>query len=175
MPLAKIDFEKLNLQDALDLAVLIEQEAFERYTEFAEQIGHRYDGDSGDFFKTMAGYEAEHAAQLKNRREKLYGKVPSRVNADMIWDIEAPGEGAVRSYMSPKQAMEVAMESEVKAYNFFDKALAFVKDTEVKKLFEELRAEENQHKELLKKRIAATPESEGPDLTDDDVDEPGEF
>jgi rubrerythrin len=154
---------------------LIEQEAFERYTEFADQVGFRYEGDAGAFFKVMAGYELEHATQLKARREKLYGKAASRVSMEMIWDVEAPSEGSVRSYMSPRQAMELAMESEVRAYNFFDKALASVQDSEVRKLFIELRGEEQEHHDLLKKRIASAPESDGPDLSDDDIDEPGEF
>ena len=31
-----LDFQKLSLKDALDLAILIEEEAGERYLEFAE-------------------------------------------------------------------------------------------------------------------------------------------
>jgi len=38
-----IEYAKLNLQDALDLAILIEEEACERYKEFAEHIGNRYE------------------------------------------------------------------------------------------------------------------------------------
>lgn len=173
--MTKVEFEKLSLQDALDLAVLIEQEAYERYTQFAEQLGNRYKDDAGDFFKTMAGYELEHASQLRKRREKLFGQSPSRVKMDMIWDVEAPSEGSVRSYMSPRQAMDLALQSEIKAYQFFDQALSHVQDKDVRLLFEELRGEEKEHQELLKKRIAQLPKSTGPDLTEDDVDEPGEY
>ena len=41
-----LDFSTLDLVDALDLAVMIEIEAFERYKMFAEQIGHRDTGDA---------------------------------------------------------------------------------------------------------------------------------
>lgn len=175
MAFTKVEFEKLSLQDALDLAILIEQEACERYTEFSEQLGYRYEGDASDFFKLMAGYEKEHAEQLQLRRVELFGNKPTQVQMEMIWDVEAPEEGSVRSYMSPYQAMELAFQSEVKAYEFFDQALHYVKDQEVVKLFQELREEEAEHQNLLKKRMSQIPQSSEPDLTADDIDEPGEF
>jgi rubrerythrin len=45
--------------------------------------------------------------------------------------------------------MEVAMACEVKAHDFFDGALAHVTDPDVKTLFEELREEEVEHKQLV--------------------------
>ncbi len=38
----KLDYSKLTLMDALDLASLIELEAFKRYTQFAERLGRRF-------------------------------------------------------------------------------------------------------------------------------------
>ena len=38
----KVDFAKLTLMDALDLAALIEIEASRRYTLFAEQLGNAH-------------------------------------------------------------------------------------------------------------------------------------
>ena len=43
MPVS-LDFATLDLMDALDLAILIEVEAWERYKFFSEQIGHRLPG-----------------------------------------------------------------------------------------------------------------------------------
>ncbi len=40
----KLDYSRLTLMDALDLASLIELEALKRYTQFAERLG----GGSGD-------------------------------------------------------------------------------------------------------------------------------
>ncbi len=175
MTLTQIDFEKLSLQEALDLAILIEQEAYERYIQFSEQLGHRYEGDASDFFKTMAGYEKEHGDQLHHRRKQLFAHSPSKMKMEMIWDVEAPEEGAVRSYMSPRQAMELALQSEEKAYSFFAQALVYVQDPEVIQLFQELKEEEVLHQTLLKKQIALLPPGSGPDLQEEDVDEPGEF
>ena len=167
----KIDFAKLTLKDALDLAILIEEEAKVRYDEFARLVGGRYKGDADEVFKNMATYEAKHRDDLKARRQKLFGAAPVTVTLDEIDDVEAPDRGQPRVFMSPRQAMEVALVSEEKAFDYFDEALGSVKDADVRKLFEELRAEEKQHQEYVKKAMATLPP--GPDVEEDEADEPG--
>jgi len=167
----KIDFAKLSLQDALDLAILIEEEAQGRYDEFTKLVGGRYKGDASDVFKNMAVYEAKHKGELVARRQKLFGTAASTVSASALDDVEAPDRGQPRVFMSPRQALEVALEGEKKAFAYFDDALRHVKDPEVRKLFEELRAEEVQHQEYIKKAMATLPT--GPDVEEADADAPG--
>lgn len=167
-----IDFPKLSLQDALDLAVLIEQEAEERYLMFVRLLGERYPGDATDFFTLMAHNEKRHAAELAERRRKLFGDAPSRVHAGMIDDIEAPETGKPRPFMSPRHAMNVAMESEIKAYEFFDRALPGIANPDVRRLFEELRDEEAEHQRMLKAHMAKFPDTLEPDVDPDEVDTP---
>jgi len=167
-----LDFAKLNLQDALDLAVLIEKEAEERYLEFVDRLGSRYKGDATEFFSLMARNEAIHGAELAKRRKQLFGDAPSRVNEDMISDVEAPEHTKPRDHMSPRHALDIAMESEVKAYEFFKKALPSIKDAEVKKLFEELRDEELEHQNLLKEQMPKYPTSLHPDVDAEDIETP---
>jgi erythrin-vacuolar iron transport family protein len=166
-----IEYDKLDLRDALDLAILIEEEARERYEEFTRVVGGRYQGDAGDVFRMMAGYEAKHHAQLVAKRKKLFGRQKVRVSRDMLDDVEAPDRGKPRTFMSARQAMEVALESEEKAHDFFAQALKQVKDARVKKLFTELKSEEVAHKKLLRARIAKLPP--GPDVEESEADEPG--
>ena len=166
-----IDFAKLTLKDALDLAILIEEEAKVRYDEFARLVGGRYKGDADEIFKNMAGYEAKHRDDLMARRKKLFGNAPVTVSAEAIDDVEAPDRGQPRVFMSPRQAMEVALVSEEKAWSYFDDALRHVKDPDVRKLFDELRAEEKQHQEYIKKAMATLPP--GPDVEEDEADAPG--
>jgi rubrerythrin len=64
------------------------------------------------------------------------------------------------------------MESEIKAYEFFDKALPGIKDSSVRKLFEELRDEETEHQDLLKEQMAKYPDTLEPDVDPEDVDTP---
>ncbi len=170
--MTQLDVSKLNLQDALDLAVMIEKEAEERYLWFVDLIGERYSGDAADFFAMMAKNEQRHGADLAARRRSLFGEAPVRVTADMIEDIEAPESGKPRPNMSVRHAMEVAMESEIKAYEFFDNALSGIKDSSVRKLFEELRDEETEHQNLLKEQMAKYPATLEPDVDPDDVDTP---
>jgi len=167
----KIDFAKLSLKDALDLAILIEAEAKDRYEEFAHLVGGRYTGDADEVFRNMAVYEAKHGAELQARRTKLFGNAPATVSLDAIDDVEAPDRGQPRVFMSPRQAMEVALESEKKAWDYFDGALRHVKDPDVRKLFEELRAEEAQHQEYIRKAMVTLPT--GPDVEEDEADAPG--
>ena len=169
----QLDISTLNLQDALDLAVLIEKEAEERYLMFAAQLGERYRGDAADFFAMMSRNEQRHGMKLAERRHLLFGSTPSRITADMmIEEIEAPGTGEPRPYMSPRHALEVAMESEVKAYEFFDQALSGIQDQAVRELFEELRHEESGHQRLLKDLMAKYPDTLEPDVAPDDIDTP---
>jgi rubrerythrin len=167
----KIDFAKLSLKDALDLAILIEDEAKQRYEEFTRIVGGRYKGDASDVFRNMAAYEARHGAELTARRQKLFGDAPRTVKATSLDDVEAPDRSAPRVFMSARQAMEVALQSEEKAFDYFDQALRHVKDPDVRKLFEELRAEEVQHQEYVKKALATMPP--GPDVDEADADAPG--
>lgn len=166
-----IDFSKLTLKDALDLAILIEAEAKDRYDEFTKLVGGRYKGDADDVFRNMSAYEARHGAELAARRKKLFGDAPRTVSIGSLDDVEAPDRGQPRVFMSPRQAMEVALRAEEKAWAYFDEALRHVKDPEVRKLFEELRAEEAQHQEYVKKAMATLPP--GPDVEEADADEPG--
>lgn len=166
-----IDFASLGLQDALDLAILIEEEAEERYRSFSKLVGGRYPGDAADVFKMMAANEKKHGEQLAERRKKLFGRAKARVSLDMLDDVEAPDRGKPRTFMSARDAMEVAIEAEEKAFDFYGDALEHVKDKQVKKLFEELKAEEKEHRALLKKKMARLPK--GPDVDEAEADEPG--
>ena len=169
----QLDISTLNLQDALDMAVLIEKEAEERYLLFADQLGKRYRGDAADFFTMMARNEQRHGIEIAERRRLLFGNTPSRVTENMIgYDIEAPDLEKPRRYMSPRHALEIAMESEVKAYEFYDQALQGIQDPTVRKLIKELRDEEAEHQRLLNEQKAKYPDTMEPDLDPDDVEIP---
>jgi rubrerythrin len=166
-----IDFARLSLKDALDLAILIEDEARERYEEFVDQMEIHHTPEAAVFFRTMAGNEIKHGEQLASQRKVLFADQPSRMDRSMLWDVEAPEYSEARAFMSAREAMRVALQSEVKAHDFFTEALKHVPDPEVRRLFEELRDEELAHQELVKNEITKLPP--GPDVNPDDyADEP---
>ena len=163
-----LDFSTLDLMDALDLAIMIEIEALERYKAFAEQIGHRFSGDAASIFQSMAKNEEKHGRQLIQRRQELFGDAPPRVSRSAIFDVEAPEAGAPRWNMAPLKAFQLALASEEKAYWFYDEALKHVADPAVRDLFAELRDEETEHVRMVKEAIEALPPGSDVDLEDED-------
>ena len=152
-----IDFAKLSLKDALDLAILIEQEARERYEEFVDQLEMHHTSEAANFFRQMAVNETKHGEELSARRQELFGDAPSVVTRAMLWDVEAPEYDQARVFMSARHAMEVALDAETKARGFFEAALPHVTDPEVKALFQELRDEEVEHQDLVKHHMTRLP------------------
>ena len=63
----QLDLTKLDLMDALDLAILIEQEAMERYEELTAVMREHRTEEAASFFHFMAKAEAKHGADLLNR------------------------------------------------------------------------------------------------------------
>jgi rubrerythrin len=166
-----IDFGSLSLKDALDLAILIEEESQERYREFVDQMELHHTLDAAAFFRAMAGNEARHEASLRERRRVLFGDAPGRMSRSMLWDVEAPDYDQTRAFMSVRRAVEVALESEIKAYAFFERALNDISEPTVRELFEGLKEEELSHQELLRNQLSRLPDE--PEVNPDDyADDP---
>lgn len=167
-----IDFAALSLQDALDLAVLIEEEARERYEEFADQMEAHHTPEAAGFFRLMAGNEEKHRVELAARRHERFGDAPSAVTRAMLFDVEAPDYDEARAFMTARAALGVALRSEEKAHAFFVAALPQLEDADVRALFDELRREEIEHQELVRRELAKTPpdpELSAADFADDPV------
>jgi rubrerythrin len=161
-----IDFAALTLQDALDLAILVEDEAQERYLEFVDQMQKHHTKEAGDFFASMARNEQRHGDELRARRHALFGDAPSRMKRSMLWDVEAPDYDQPRAFMSARQAMTVALASETKAHEFFVRAIPGLSDPEVRRLFQELRDEEILHQSLVREAMRSLPATDEPDPGD---------
>ena len=164
-----LDLSKLSLMDALDLAILIEEEVRQRYEMFAKQLSGY---DAGKFFATMVENEAKHGTELLERRMAMFGKTPMNVKLTDLFDVEAPDMGAVHRGMSTLQAFELGLAAEKKAYDFYDMALPGVTDPEVKELFTELRDEEAEHVEMLKEQMAKLPADANVEFETDSDDVP---
>jgi erythrin-vacuolar iron transport family protein len=167
-----IDFARLPLKDALDLAVLIEEEAKERYEDFAEQMTLHHTPEAARFFRFMAVNEEKHRAALSARRLALFGDEPARVTRGMLFEVEAPEFDEVRVFMSPREALQVAFRAEKKAWTFFLEAAPLVQDAGVRELFIELREEEVQHQRLVLAELEKTPPDSAlrhADVADDPV------
>ncbi len=166
-----LDLAHLSLVEALDLAILVEEEAQDRYEEFADQMDLHRTPEAARFFRFMAENEGKHGRALINRRTRLFGSAPQSFSRSVIIDVEAPEYDEARAFMSPRQAMQAALKSEQKARIFFADALPGIQDSDVKALFQELRDEEVEHEDLVRAEMAKLP----PDLAfmdEDFVDPP---
>lgn len=157
MSLRGVDFTQLSLRDALDLAILIEEEAQERYEEFADQMIKHRTPEAARFFRFMADNEAKHGMELAMRRVQLFGREERTVSRSMLFDVEAPEYDEARAFMTPRAAMQAALRAETKAHAFFVAALPQVRDAQVRALLEELRDEEVVHQDLVQKELAKLP------------------
>ena len=167
----ELDFSTMTLQDALDFAILVEEEACERYQDLAQQMEVHNTDAAAEFFRFMVLNEAKHGHELTLRRRELFGNAPSAVDRTMLWDVEAPDFAEVRAFMPAREALEVALRAEEKAYRFFLDATAHVKDPGVRALFEELTEEELVHQDLVSRELRKLPPVAVPEV-EALVDEP---
>ncbi len=172
MTVSKIDPTHLGLKDALDLAILIEEEAEERYSDFTTQMEVHGTPAAAKCFARMAAAERKHHDELLARRRARFGNAPVRINRSMLWDVEAPGFETAQMFMNSRRALNVALTSETKARAFFASLIPNAVDNETRQLFTELEDEERQHQELLKVQLAQLPaesDSSEPHLEDPPV------
>jgi rubrerythrin len=157
MAIKGIDFATLTLKDALDLATLIEEEARDRYVEFAEQMTQFHTPAAAAFFEKMARVEELHRKALHDRRTAAFGDAPVTVSGASLFDVEAPEYDEARAFMTLRQALDAALHAEVKAHDFFKQFVGQVKDQAAHALFEELAAEELEHQALVKAELKRAP------------------
>jgi erythrin-vacuolar iron transport family protein len=149
-----INFAQLDLRAAFDLAIMIEEDAQLRYEEFSRLLAD-HPGGAATVFREMAVNEAKHRTELEARRRVLFQKDPRRIEISVMEGEERPDLSELDLPISARQALEVALAAEKRAYAFYKGALPYVKDVGVRKFFEELAEEEVEHQELLQKKIDA--------------------
>ena len=64
-----IDLANISLRDALDLAVLVEEEAKDRYEEFADQMELHHNPEAARFFRFMLAMTVRQALDASLRAE----------------------------------------------------------------------------------------------------------
>jgi rubrerythrin len=171
----KIDLTYLTVKDALDLAILIEEESRDRYVELADQLGSGHPDDAADFFLTMSKNEEHHRHKLLQKRRSLFGEDPSELSQSIKDELrltEIPAYEDVRIFMSRRQALNIALKCETRAFNFYNSAISQVKNDEVKKVFASLRDEETEHRNMVKDLIKISSADLRPEVPNEDIDTP---
>lgn len=171
----KKTIENFSLKDSLELAIQIELQAKERYEEFARQIGSITKGDAGDFFSSMALSEAKHAEELINKHASLFGNQKHEIFIEDYYEYleaEAPAFDRSEVFMTVKAALNVALDSEIKAYQFYKKLSELSFDENVKSFFCELMEEEKLHQKMAEEQLGKITDSDEPLRDNDEIDEP---
>lgn len=150
----RIDFSKLSLRGAFDFAILIEEDAQVRYHEFSLQVT---DPGASAFFREMVVNEGKHRAELVSRRNLLFRSEPPRIETSILDGTEPPDPSEILPALSAREAMEVALRAEKRAWEFYAAAIPHVQDPEVRAFFQDLMREEEEHQELLVARLASLP------------------
>jgi len=152
-----IDFSTLDLRAAFDFAVMIEEDAQLRYAQLARLLGDDA-GGAGDVFRTMVVTEGKHRNDLIARREAIFRDGPRRIEISVLdEDVERPHVDDDDLPSSPREALEVALAAERRAYAFFRAAIPHVVDPAARELFAQLMEEEAGHEAFIAGKIAALP------------------
>ena len=92
----KIDFSKLSLQDALDLAILIEEEAKDRYQEFVDQLELHHTPQAASFFRFMEDCQHEKwinwlLLKLPSASQRVNGVNTVFLNKNTVFSLDRTG------------------------------------------------------------------------------------
>ena len=149
-------------------ALAMEQEAVERYTEFADAMQAHNNTEVAALFRTMASYEAKHAAEILQRMGWTEATAP-RAGSEGWVDFEGPETvpiDEVHYLMQPWHALQLALEAEQRAAAFFGQLAEAATSDDVRQAALELQQEEIEHVALVRAWLAKVPQPDG-DWADD--------
>ena len=148
------DFSKLEPMDILDMAVYAEEEARSHYETLASWAKGQGTGEVVAFLERMAELEAAHRDTVSRLRRRKFGDAPANFTENIAWDIETPDYDKVPDTMTIRQALELARDSEVKAYEYYTQAKEYFSDEESLEVLETLAKAEINHKRMIEDEIA---------------------
>lgn len=164
----KRSFDSLNPQEALAVAISIEQRNAEVYQRFAEMFIEFADGESravAAVFYEMAIEEQGHRDLLEQKYTQRFGNdVCALTEEDLVELIEVPKlhesdvfsddqDVAVRD-----RALQVALQAELSARQFYAALADQTVEEPLRQLYRELSATEEEHVAFLEKKLAVSVE-----------------
>ncbi len=148
-----------DISEALSLAISLEKKGYDVYMSAAEKTANRLGRET---FKAIAAKEIDHinAIEVFIRAASGTGTIAKAIEAlnvqtkeDYLKSIFEKLKGSIESSVKPdsdlEKAYEVAMGLERDSYDLYRRLAAEAETAEVKKFFEFLMGEENNHYEIL--------------------------
>lgn len=127
-------------------AIAIEREAARRYGELGHAMAQQGEHAVAVLFFLLASFEARHLAELTSKTAGL--PLPA-LSADFSWRDGEPPETvsfeACMGRMTPKRALQIALDAEKRAKAFFEHAARIANDPATRALAREMAEEEAEH------------------------------
>ena len=158
-------FTSLDPREALQVAISIEKRNADLYHRFAEiftEFGDEGSLDIGSVFWEMAVEERGHHELLKEKYAERYGDLECDLTEnDLVEFIEVPklevGDFFAtdfRSVPGRERALQVALEAEVSAQNYYAQLVDQTPEGPLRELYRELSQMEDGHVSYLSARLA---------------------
>lgn len=149
------------IQSPLELyahAIAIEREAAERYAELAKHMSNLGKQSVADLFARLGALEAAHLRTLEARTDGV--AVPELRPDQYRWlDAGAPESAArelVYRLMTPRVALEIALQAEKRAQAFFQHVYRTAADPALRGLAQEMALEEQEHVAMVERLLERT-------------------
>lgn len=164
----KRPFSSLSAQEALHVAIFIEERNAELYHRFAEMFVEFRDLESLEIagvFWDMAVEENHHSTKLLELYTERFGTAACAITEEDISDmIEVPRledgdvlSGDPRNSTSARErALQVALVAEQNARKFYGELAEHADDPKLRRFYKELAEFETDHVEFLERKVAQT-------------------
>jgi rubrerythrin len=175
----KREFASLTSQEALHVAIFIEERNAELYAQFAEMFAELKDPESleiAQVFWDMSNEERAHGTRLQELYFERYGTQACVVTEDDIREmIEVPrlensdifAVTRVKGSVSPRKvALQVALDSERTAMRYYAQLTEKTRDRALRQTYVELSGFEADHTEFLERKLAEAKRAVGGDEID---------
>jgi len=150
------DLPHENVDVFLAYALKVEQEAALRFAQLADAMGAAGNRDAEKIFRKMSMFSQMHYAEARARAR--YHDLPGMKPGDFQWqDFESPETAAIWAadpLIAKDQALEIALDAERAAHDFYAQVLRRTDDPEVKALASEFVVEEGEHVQWMLRWIA---------------------
>ena len=141
-------------------AIAIEREATERYGELASRMKELGNPAVAELFGKLGAMEAEHLQTLERRTDGV-PIPPLRLDQYRWLDAGAPETAArelVYRLMTPRAALQIALEAEKRAQAFFEYVYGAAADPALHALAKEMALEEKEHVAMVERLLESTPD-----------------
>ncbi len=147
------------IEELLAHAHALEAEAVDRYNLLADQMEAHNNMEVAELFRKMAVIEGKHVERVNHLSEGR--ELPHISPWDHQWEGESPealDSSAVHYLMTPHHALQLAVQHEKQAADFYAEVVETASEEEVRDLAKTLAAEEHEHVALLQKWLEKVPE-----------------